>query len=140
MDEIKPRDMPHNVNDCVITCMDHRFQQLIYQKLKNEHHLERYDRLAWAGSSKAVADGTLIPQIQASHRLHNIKKVWIWDHTDCGGFGGLAAFGNDEPKEIQAHFESQKKAAAAIHQVLPQLAVNTFVINLEGEAIKPDNA
>jgi carbonic anhydrase len=80
-----------------------------------------------------VADGTLIPQIQKSHSLHDISNVWVIDHADCGGFGGLAEYEDDETKEAQAHFESLTRAKQAIHKVLPRLVVTTFLIDLDGE-------
>lgn len=136
MNELKPKDMQHNVNDLVVTCMDHRFQKAIRERLQEDYQvdIESSDRLAYAGSSKAVADGTLIPQIELSHKLHDIKNVYVVDHTDCGGFGGLAAHENSEQKEIDSHMESLARAKEAIHQILPQLVVTCFIVTLEGKS------
>lgn len=142
MNEIKPKDKPHNVDNLVITCSDHRYQQTISQILRDEYQvdIESSDRIAYPGSSKAVSDGTLIPPVQTLHRLHNFQKVWLVDHSDCGGFGGLEAYDNDEQKEIAAHFESFERATGAIHKVLPKLIVVSFVVSLDGEGIKPNTA
>lgn len=137
MNELKPKDTQHNVDDLVVTCMDHRFQRVIRERLQEEYQvdIERSDRLAYAGASKAVADGTLIPQIELSHKLHDIKNVYVVDHTDCGGFGGLAAHENNEQNEIDSHMGSMARAQEAIHKVLPQLVVTCFVVTLEGKAV-----
>ncbi|HET9721534.1 MAG TPA: carbonic anhydrase [Candidatus Saccharimonadales bacterium] len=139
MSGIRPRGINKNVDNLVITCIDHRFQRVIAKLLKDEHRvdIEASDRIAYAGASKAVADGTLISNIQISYRLHNIKNIWLIDHTDCGGFGGLKAYEDDEQKEVQAHFDSFSQATEAIKNVLPQLKVNVFVVSLDGESIKP---
>lgn len=133
--------MPHNVDNLVITCMDFRFQRFIRECLQEEYgvDIERSDRLALAGSSKAVVDGILLPQIQDSHRLHDIKNVYVIDHLDCGGFGGQAAFDNDEQKETAAHIDSLDRAADAIHKILPQIIVVTNIIGLDGQFIKSAN-
>jgi carbonic anhydrase len=139
MSELKPRDIPAQTDNAVVTCMDNRFLKAAREILMNDYEvdIEGSARLALAGSSMAVADGTLIPQIQKSYKLQEINHVWVIDHTDCGGFGKLKAFGGDESKEIEAHFPYMERAKQAIHNVLPQLVVTTFIINLDGEKILP---
>ena len=139
MAEIKPIEMRHEIDDLVITCMDHRFHGPIREFLQDKFdmNIDRMDRLTEAGSSKKVVSGELIPSIQTSYKLHKIKNVWVFDHTDCGGFGGLEAYEFDENKEAEDHFKSLARAQEAIHKVLPQLMVKTFVIGLHGEEIKP---
>lgn len=138
MSELKPRGIQETVDDLVITCIDHRFQRAIGRLLKQDHgiDIEASDRLAYPGASKAVADGTLISAIQTSYRLHDIKSIWLVDHTDCGGFGGLEAYGGDEHQETDAHLDSIARAQQAIHKVLPQLVVTGLVVTLEGQALK----
>lgn len=139
MSEIKPKDIQHEVNNLVITCSDHRFQRTMRKILDEKYKvdIERSDRIALPGASKAIADGTLIPYIQTLHLLHYTKNVYVVDHTDCGGFGSLEHYGGDEAKETQSHFESLDKAKEAIHNVLPQLVVISFVVTLNGEAVVP---
>lgn len=129
--------MPHKVDNMVITCMDRRFQRAIRERLAEDYqvNIEDSDRLAYAGASQAIADGTLIPQIELSYKLHDIKKVYVVDHTDCGGFGGLKAYDNDEQKELAVHMESMTRAQDSIHQILPQLVVVCFVVNMEGQTV-----
>jgi hypothetical protein len=120
--------------------MDHRFQEPIGELLKDEFDIDikHVDRLAIGGSSMGVVDGSLMPSIQIAYEKHSAKNVWLFDHTDCGGFGGLQAFDNDEAREVQSHFDSLKRAKEAIHKVLPRLVVTTFVIKLDGEAVSPE--
>lgn len=141
MNRLSPRNIPEIIDDLVITCIDHRFHGVIRERLQDQHNvdLDKADRIAWPGSSKAVADGTLIPAVRTSHRLHNIKNIWLVDHQDCGGFGGLAAYNGDEHLEMEAHFESLERAANVIHKVLPELVVTSFVATLDGELTSAAN-
>src|SRR3954466_10515763 len=120
MAEPKPRDISPQTDNLVITCMDNRFHKTTREILLEDYevNIDESDRLTLAGSSKAVDDGVLIPQIQKSHQLYDISNVWVIDHADCGGFGGLAKYGGDETKEQEAHFESMTRAKEAIHKIL----------------------
>jgi len=131
---VQPKDLPVKIENMVITCMDHRFHAWIRKFLQEEHgiDIDRTDKLSAAGASKAVNEGDLLPQIKKAHTLHDIEKIWIFDHIDCGGFGGLQAHGNNEQKEASAHFESLDRAQEAIHAILPQIVVVKNIIGLDG--------
>jgi hypothetical protein len=136
--EQKPRDMVHQNDNLVIQCMDHRFHPFVRDHLAEEHNidLDRTDQLTDAGASKQVVEGEFADRSILAKRLHDVKNVFIYDHLDCGAFGGLEAFDNDEQKEMEAHVQSQARAREAISKVLPQMLVRTFVINMDGEVIK----
>jgi len=137
MEKIKPGDMSTDVENVVITCMDKRYQRAIRDLLMEKHEIDinDVDRLAIGGSSKAVADGTLTPSLNIAFAKHNAKNVYIFDHIDCGGFGGQEAFDNDVDKETQAHFESLDAAQEAIHQIVSEVVVVTYVIGPNGRPI-----
>jgi len=132
---MKPRDIQNDTENMVITCMDHRFQRSMEEKLLSEHGVDilSADRLAFPGASKAIADGTLIPAIEKSHELHQISRVVVVDHENCGGFPD---FGGDSQKETEAHAESLGRATEAIHKVLPDIVVLSFVATLDGEVVR----
>lgn len=138
MARLTPGEKPKEVENIVITCMDHRYQEFIRQILMDKHSvdIDHADRLAIGGSSTGVTDGTLMPSIRIAYQKHSAKKVYMLDHLDCGGFGGLEAFGGSEEKEAQAHFESLDRATEAIHKVLPELLVVTYVVGLNGEPVE----
>lgn len=137
MEITKPADKPKTVNDVVITCMDFRYQEPIRQLLIKKHDvdIDNADRLAIGGSSKAVADGTLTPSLKIAYEKHKAKTVYLFDHIDCGGFGGLAAFDNDEQKEARAHFDSIDQAQQILNKMLPEIVVVSYVVGLDGEPI-----
>lgn len=77
-----------------------------------------------------------MPSIEIGHKKHGVKNIWMFDHIDCGGFGGQETYGNDEHKEAEAHFESQDRAQEAIHEIMPELVVVSYVIGLDGELVE----
>ncbi|HET7528998.1 MAG TPA: carbonic anhydrase [Candidatus Saccharimonadales bacterium] len=137
MARLTPGEKPKEIENIVITCMDHRYQEFIRQILMDKHGLDidHVDRLAIGGSSTGVTDGSLMPSIQIAYEKHGAKNVYMLDHLDCGGFGGLEAFDGSEEREAQAHFESLDRATEAIHKVLPELLVVTYVVGMDGEPV-----
>lgn len=138
MDKLKPGDKPKEVDNVVITCMDFRYQETIRQILQETHgiDIDNVDRLSIGGSSKGVTDGTFTESLQIANEKHSTRNVFLFDHIDCGGFGGLAAFDGDEQKEARAHFEEQDRAVQVINKVLPEFVVVTYVIGMDGEPVE----
>jgi carbonic anhydrase len=136
MAQIRPGEKQHEVDSLVITCSDHRFQESYEDKFR-ELKINHYDRIAYPGASKAVASRKLNDAIIALRQLHSFNTIHVMDHTDCGGFGGLEAYGYDENAEAEAHFKSLKKATEAIGVILPKVIVIEHVIGLHGEEIQP---
>jgi len=137
MERIKPADKPKAVKDVVIKCMDFRYHEDISRILRDNHdvNFDQVDQLTIGGSSKAVVDGSLKPSLEIAYAKHKARNVYIFDHIDCGGFGTLAAFDNDEQKEAQAHFASIDQAQAVINKMMPEFVVVSYVVGLDGEPI-----
>jgi carbonic anhydrase len=141
MEKVKPGDKPTQTDNIVLTCMDHRYQEAIREILMAKHNIniDHVDRLAIGGASAAIVDGSMMPSIHIAVEKHKAKNLYIFDHIDCGGFGGQAAFDNDVDKEAQAHFESIDRAKEAVHKVLPEIVIVSYVVGLDGEPIyRPD--
>lgn len=130
--------MSHNCHYLVLTCIDFRFR-LIQQPLLNK--LKECDRVAMAGSSKAVVDldtrEAAIKQLKLSHQLHGMSTIYIVDHEDCGAFGGKDAFELDE-QEIAYHLDTAAQAKIIIEKELPGLEVKAKFAKLNGEIIDLD--
>ena len=137
MEKLKPGDKPTQVDNVVLTCMDHRYQEYIRDILLERHNvdIDHVDRLAIGGSSMAIVDGSMIPSLEIAFNKHRAKKLYVFDHIDCGGFGGQDAFDNDVDKEARAHFESIDRAQDVIHKVLPEIVMISYVVGLDGKPI-----
>lgn len=138
MEKIKPGDKPKGVNDVVVTCMDYRFHEVIRDLLNDEHgvDIDHADQLSIGGSSLGITDESLGSSLEIAYKEHGARRAFVFDHTDCGGFGTLEAFDNDEQKEAQAHFEKQDQAREILSNLFPELVVVTYVMGLSGEPIE----
>lgn len=112
----------HKAQAIVITCIDFRFQEYINNWIKDHFKTGSYDRGAFAGAAKSL--DTILDQIEVSHRLHYIKKAVLINHEDCGAYG--------EEGHIDRHVEDLQKASAQIKEKIPDLAVDTYYLKLNG--------
>jgi carbonic anhydrase len=74
----------------------------------------------------------VIDQIRTSMRLHDTDTVVLMVHSDCGAYGGLAAFGHDPQREAENHRQEMHKAADALKEELPEMNVRAFFVDFEG--------
>jgi hypothetical protein len=138
MSEYRPVDLSReSVNNLVITCADFRFQEAFMVSSVGNYEIDEADRLIYPAPSIAVADGTLMPAIEKLHALHGFEEVDIFDHIDCGGFGGLKAFEGVESLEAQEHFKFLKLAKEVIRQSIPELRVRGHVLGAQHELVIP---
>jgi hypothetical protein len=138
MSEYKPIDLSRkDVSHLVLWCSDFRFQPAFMETSERTYEVYEADRIVYPAPSKSIADGTLMPAIEKLHSLHGFEDVDIFDHIDCGGFGGLEAFGGIESQEAQAHFRYLKLAKEVIHQAIPDLRVRGHVLGAQHELVIP---
>ena len=122
----------------VVWCFDNRFQ-VGFGKFLKRRGIINVDPIKIAGGAKSLASPAkesdrefVIGQIEASIRLHATRLVILMVHSDCGGYGGLAAFGNDEQREAKHHEEELQRAAKWVRERVPGLAVEAYFVNFEG--------
>jgi carbonic anhydrase len=125
------------VDDLVVWCSDFRYQEAFVQVTEEEYGIQNADRIVFPGPSMAIADGTLIPAIKKLHSLHGFNEVNVFDHIDCGAFGGLEAFDGDEDEEAKKHFKVLKLAKEAIKHTIPDLSVNGHLLSTHHEIVLP---
>ncbi len=65
-------------------------------------------------------------------RLHETKTVFLMLHSDCGAYGGLAAFADDKEKEALNHLAELRRAAAFVNSQVPELKVRCCFVDFEG--------
>ncbi len=126
----------------VLSCIDFRFvsrETILMQALNLEG---QYDWTALAGASLALADfphpcdaTAFWDQLALAHQLHQIQRVIILDHQDCGAYA--ARFGSrlaqDPERERHIHAEYLHRAARAIQKRYPSLGVDQYFVTLTGE-------
>lgn len=112
----------HQCDAIVITCMDFRFQKCIEQWEKD--HLDDYafDRISLGGACFDFF--AILKQIDISVRLHDIKKVIIINHEECGAYGEAGTY--------ERHQLDLKAAEEKIERLYPQLDVETYYLHKDG--------
>lgn len=114
--------MTHTTDAIVITCIDFRFQRFINKWLKANFGAYVYDRVALAG---AVFDlYAILKQVEISDRLHQIKKVLLMNHEDCGAYGQAGT--------LARHKHDLLEAKKIIEKLYPHLIVSCYYIRLSG--------
>jgi hypothetical protein len=122
----------------VVWCYDYRFDAAFRKLLKGIGVLNP-DCIRIAGGAKSLASPKdesdrlfVVDQIRISMKLHGTQTAILMVHSDCGAYGGLAAFDGDAAKEAQHHHCDLKKAAAFLKESLPDLAVKAYFVDFDG--------
>jgi carbonic anhydrase len=128
----------YKADAAVVWCFDHRFD-LVRQKLLKKIGVDRFDLIVVAGGAKNLSSpGSendrqfVLGQIKSSIRLHGTKNVILMVHSDCGAYGGLAAFKNDAAVEAEHHRQEMHKAVAYLKTEIPDVAVQGVSVDFEG--------
>lgn len=121
----------HQVKDLVVHCIDFRFRRQIADWIASELN-DQADLVAIAGVSKAILDEASRPvvlnQLAIAQRLHGMTTVHLLDHIDCGAYGGSKEH-EDKAAEVAMHKEKLEQAAEVVRQELPELTVNTCLVD-----------
>ena len=122
----------------IVWCFDHRFD-LVLRKLTKRIGVVFFDPILVAGGAKCLAGDEnesdrqfVLEQIRKSIRLHGTKTVLLMLHSDCGAYGGLAAFDNDTTKEAQNHRNDLHRAIDFLQSAIPELTVRGYFVDFEG--------
>lgn len=104
-----------NYEAMLLSCIDPRFPAPVMNYMKGRHLVGKYSQFNIAGASIGVvapAFKTWAPafwdNLGASIQLHNIKKVIVINHRDCGA--AKIAYGADAVKDKAAETETHKNA------------------------------
>jgi carbonic anhydrase len=123
----------------VLSCIDFRFLTAERYFLAERNLWGNYDWTALAGASLAVtgfphpADAEAFwDQLDLSHRLHNIEKVIILDHQDCGAYAAMIDpnLSKDPQRELEVHKNYLNQAYWSIRDRYPQLKVELYLATL----------
>lgn len=129
--------MSHSCQSLVLHCIDFRLGGAIKNYLSQNGLLDNCDIVSLAGAVKNLvsplseADSDMVMrQIDISKRLHHISEVVLMNHTDCGAYGGRAAFANTEEEQRQ-HLADMDLAAEKIVARFPELKVKMVLVQID---------
>ena len=109
----------------VLSCIDPRFQPVIYNYLKKKKLVGKYSSFTIAGSAVGVTESkfkrwhkAFWDNFDTSVKLHNIRKLIVINHRDCGAakiINGKKEF--NKFNETRIHKDSFKKIKKKIPKV-----------------------
>ena len=130
--------MKSNYKAMVLSCMDPRFQSIVYNFLKKKKLIGKYSSFTIAGASLGVTNKkfkkwhkTFWDNIETSIKLHHIKKLIVINHRDCSAakiINGKKIFSNDI--ETHIHRESLQKIKKLFKNKYPRLSIELNIISL----------
>ena len=130
--------MKNEYKAMVLSCMDPRFQPIVYNYLKKKKLNGKYSAFTIAGSAIGVTASkfkkwhqTFWDNIGTSIKLHNIKKLIVINHCDCGAakiINGQKKFNAINEKKI--HKASFLKLKKIFKRKYPKLNIEFKIISL----------
>jgi hypothetical protein len=129
---------PYVADAAVLTCFDQRIRTAV-NKFLHRRGIVRPDMIVVAGGAKTLASPRndferdfILEQVRMSILLHGTRRAYLFCHSDCATYGGLAAFKQDRNAEADHHFQELQRAAGLLKTAFPELQVDCFFVNFEG--------
>jgi carbonic anhydrase len=128
----------------VLSCMNPRFQHLVYNYLKKKKLTGKYSAFTIAGAAVGVTHNkfkqwhkTFYNNLATSIQLHKIEKLIVINHKDCGA----AKIANRKKEfnvtnEKKIHEDSFSKLKKEIKKRFPKLKVELNLMSLESKITK----
>lgn len=131
-----PND-PYTADAAVVMCFDLRFN-LAFHKFLKKIGAPNYDLIKVAGGAKCLASPEnnaerefVLEQVRKSIRLHQTKRIVLMVHSDCGAYGGSAAF-NSPAAEAEHHEDELRRAAAVLREAISGVTMEAYFVDFEG--------
>ena len=125
----------------VLSCIDPRFQPIVYNYLKKKKLIGKYSSFTIAGSAIGVTANkyknwhkTFWENLSTSVKLHNIKKLIVINHRDCGVakiMNGKKEF--SDINEEKVHKNSFQKIKKVFKKKYPKLSIELKIISLNSK-------
>ena len=122
----------------VLSCIDPRFQPLVYNYLKKKKLTGKYSAFTIAGSAIGVTHdkfkkwhSVFIENLSTSIKLHKIEKLIVINHTDCGA--AKIANGKKEfnsLNEDKIHKVSFNKLKIIVKKKFPKLKIDLNLMSI----------
>ena len=130
--------MKSNYKAMVLSCIDPRFQPIVYNYLKKKKLMGKYSAFTIAGSAVGVTANrfkkwhkVFWENFDTSVKLHNIKKLIVINHRDCGAakiINGKKEFSTIN--ETKVHKTSFQKLKKIFKKKYPKLKIELKLVSL----------
>ena len=122
----------------VLSCIDPRFQPKVFNYLKKKKLTGKYSSFNIAGAAVGVTSkkfkkwqSTFLDNLSTSIKLHNINKLIVINHEDCGAakiVNGKKEFSSLVENKI--HKDSFQKIKAILNKRFPKLELSFKILSL----------
>ena len=133
--------MKYNYKAMILSCIDPRFQPIVYNYLKKKKLTGKYSSFTIAGSAIGVTANkfkkwhkTFWENFDTSVKLHNIKRLIVINHRDCGAakiINGKKEF--SKVNETKVHKNSLQKIKKIFKKKYPKLSIELKIISLNNK-------
>ena len=130
--------MKSNYKAMVLSCIDPRFQPIVYNYLKKKKLMGKYSSFTIAGSAVGVTANrfkkwhkVFWENFDTSVKLHKIKKLIVINHRDCGAakiINGKKEFSTIN--ETKVHKTSFQKLKKILKKKYPKLKIELKLVSL----------
>ena len=129
----------------LLSCMDYRLVDDTERYMTNRGLRDKYDHVILAGASLGATTDkypcwsqTFWDHLDVAIKLHNIKKVIVLDHRDCGAYKVILGedFAKDPGKEKSVHTDKLSALASRLKEKYPGLEIELLLMDLAGEVEK----
>ena len=122
----------------VLSCIDPRFQPIVYSYLKKKKLNGKYSSFTIAGAAIGVTANkfkkwhkTFWDNIETSIKLHKIKKLIVINHRDCGAAKIISKKKEfSKMNETKIHINSFQKIKKKFKSKYPKLKIELKLISL----------
>jgi len=118
----------HHVELAVLVCIDPRFRKFDQQAIEEGLGIKNFDLFRWPGVTRPIITSAefFILFYQAienvSIKLHQIKKLLLLCHWDCGAYGGSVNYASAS-KEEQKYQSDLRQAKDLLRRKFPDLEI-----------------
>ncbi len=126
----------------LLSCMDYRLVEDTERYMASRGLRKKYDHVVLAGAALgALTDKfpawnrTFWEHLDVAIDLHQIQKVILLDHRDCGAYKVILGedFSKDRAKETEVHATKLRELRTQIGTKHPRLAVEMLLMGLDGK-------
>ena len=125
----------------VLSCMDPRFQLLVFKFIKKKNLISKHSSFTIAGAAVGVTHNkfkkwhkAFIDNLAASIQLHKIEKLIVVNHEDCGAI--KLAENKNNYVEDEIHKNSFQKLKKVINKNFPKLKLEFYILRLDQKILR----
>jgi carbonic anhydrase len=140
----------HDAEVLLLTCIDFRFFHKVAAHIEDAELSGKYDHVIVAGAELGpVVDFPPEPKLHwqqfflehlaLSQSLHNIQRVLVLGHRDCGAYKKFQVLPEnpDPEQERLAHLTHANRLEALVQRFYPKLPVDKFLLDLTSAPADP---